>query len=126
MKMQLLWLFLSPQRKCCLWLSNLLTKVLKVSKWLVNIYLFIPKFRICLLSDIPGVKLRTFLFLRKTLMNKSLDFIAFSHYPNILSFFKNNPNISLPKLYIDLSSEIKELLNLPVYGLKNRPRDLGW
>lgn len=39
-----------------------------------------------------------------------MGFIAFAHYPNIvLSFFKNNPNTSLPKLHTDLSSEIKEL-----------------
>lgn len=56
------------------------------------------------------VKLRKFIFLRKTIINKSLGFIAFAHYPNIvLSFFKNNPNTSLPKLHTDLSSEIKEL-----------------
>lgn len=73
-----------------------------------QIYLCIPKFRVCFFSD--KSQMRKFIFLRKTIINKSLGFIAFAHYPNIvLSFFKNNPNTSLPKLHTDLSSEIKEL-----------------
>ena len=69
---------------------------------------------ICFFSNIPRAQLRKLLFLRKTLINKSLDFIALARYPDtVLSFFKNKPDASLPKLHIDLSSEIKELLNLP-------------
>lgn len=41
-------------------------------------------------------------------INKSLDFIAFANYSNIvLSFFKNNPNISLLKLLFLLILAVK-------------------
>lgn len=52
--------------------------------------------------------------------------MAFVHSPDtVLSFFKNNPNASLPKIHIDLSSEIKELFFLESSHIrthKNRPR----
>lgn len=89
--------------------ERLLTKVLKVAKWLMNRFIYVFQ-SLEFASFQTRVKLRKFIFLRKTIINKSLGFIAFAHYPNIvLSFFKNNPNTSLPKLHTDLSSEIKEL-----------------
>lgn len=84
----------------------------KSKKYAESFQVIINRF-ICLFQSLGFASFQTFqskieetsISQEKTLINKSLDFIAFAHSPDIvLSFFKNNPVIDPFPKYVLISA----------------------